>query len=99
MAQGTRVGQVIERLPPRLTAEAMEPLVAHMRRTQAHLTLSGDRVEGLAPLELQALLVLARAQAERGHRFVLADPAPALVDGLAIFGLDAATLEEGTPWH
>lgn len=83
------IPQVIDRLPPHLTPDVMQPLLAHVADTPCQLTLDGSQIEQLDQLGLQILMVLRETQSHRGLTFSIDAPSQPLLDGLRFFGLDA----------
>lgn len=78
---------LIDRLATHLTGASLMPVVAKLRDGPCAVTLNAGRVERIDIGGLEALLVLAKTQIERGHPFELDAPSHAFSEELAFYGV------------
>ncbi|MEM9855129.1 MAG: STAS domain-containing protein [Pseudomonadota bacterium] len=88
-----RAKLIIDRLPPRVTADALEALLAALKEGPHRLKVEAKQVETIEPGGIEALLVLSKTQRARGDAFEIANASEGFLADTALFGVPPAYLE------
>ena len=84
---------LIDRLPEHFTGLDMMHLVEKLRQSPCKITLDGSRVASFEATGLEALLVIAETQRDRGNGFAIENPSDALLADLGLLGVEPDQLK------